>query len=238
MQRLEVAAHEAGLRQRHGERRVGAGVAQVHETLDGDGVVLDALVEQLLGGRAAELVGEAFEFAHGRVVQRRLDRSLAARPLLRQAHAVGRQKSRQRVHEHRLDAERVGDQAGVLPSRGAEAVERVFGDVVAALDGDLLDGVGHVLDGDADAAVGNLLRRAPVADVAGEIDEGGAHGVRIEGLIVCGAEDLGEEPRIELAEHDVGVGDGQRAAAAIGLWARVGAGAVGTDAEARARRRR
>src|SRR3546814_2040541 len=55
-------------------------------------------------------------------------------------------------------AERIGHQAGVLAAGAAEAVERVLGDIVAALHGDLLDGVGHVLHGDAQEALGDLLR--------------------------------------------------------------------------------
>ena len=71
----------------------------------------------------------------------------------------------------------------MLAAGAAEAVERVLGDVVAALDGDLLDGVRHVLDGDAEEAVGDLLRRAAVADLAGERGEAVADGVGIERLV-------------------------------------------------------
>jgi hypothetical protein len=43
----------------------------------------------------------------------------------------------------------------MLTAGAAEAVERVAGDVIAALHRDLLDGVGHVLDGDAEEAFGD-----------------------------------------------------------------------------------
>ena len=186
VQRLEIAAHEAGLRQRHGKRRVGAAVAEVHEAFDGDGVVLDALVEQLFGRRAAELVSEIFQIAHGGGVERSFDRTLAAGALRRQAHAVSRQQTRQRMHQHGLDAERIGDQAGMLAAGRAETVEGILRHIVAALDRHLLDGVGHVLDGDADAAVGDLFRCAAVAHFAREIGKRGAHRVGIERLIVAG----------------------------------------------------
>ena len=39
---------------------------------------------------------------------------------------------------------------------------------------------------------------------------------------------------VELAHHDVGIGHGERAAAAVALGPRIGAGALGADAEARA----
>ena len=87
-----------------------------------------------------------------------------------------------------LHAERVGDQAGVLARGAAEAGERVLGDVVAALHGDLLDGVRHVLDRDADAAGGErggVVLRAGAADSAASAANCSAHDVRIERLIAA-----------------------------------------------------
>ena len=90
--------------------------------------------------------------------QRRLDRLLAVRADVREPHAVGRQQRRERMDQHGGHAERVGDQAGVLAAGAAEAIERVAGDVVAALHRDLLDRIRHVLDRDAQKAVRDLLR--------------------------------------------------------------------------------
>ena len=99
------------------------------------------------------------------------------------------------MDEHRLDAEGVGDEAGVLAAGAAEAVERVFGHVIAALDRNLLDGVGHVLDGDAEEAVGDLLRGAAAADLGGERGESGADGIGVERLVAVRPEDPREEFR-------------------------------------------
>ena len=96
---------------------------------------------------------------HQRVVELGLDRPLAQRAHVREAHAVGREHARQGMHQHALEAQRVGDPAGVLPGGAAEAAEHVARDVVAALDRDLLDRVRHVVDRDREAAVGDLLGR-------------------------------------------------------------------------------
>ena len=154
---------------------------------------VDALAFDLGGDGCAR--GRARSPARSRervVAQRRLDRLLAAGPDLRQSHAVGGQQAGQRMDQHGLHAERVGDQAGVLAAGRAEAVERVLGDVVAALHRDLLDGVGHVLDGDADEAVGHFLGRAAVADLGGQLGESGAHGRLVERLVAGWSEDGGE----------------------------------------------
>ena len=55
--------------------------------------------------------------------QRQLDRLLAHRALVGQAHAVGRQHAGQRMHEHARHAQRIGHQAGVLAAGAAEALQ-------------------------------------------------------------------------------------------------------------------
>jgi hypothetical protein len=64
------------------------------------------------------------------------------------------------MQQHACDAERVRDQARVLPSSAAEAAQRVLRDVVTALDRDVLDRIRHVRDGDLQEAIGNFLGRA------------------------------------------------------------------------------
>ncbi len=137
------------------------------------------------------------------------------------------------MDQHLGHAERVGDQAGVLAAGAAEAVQRIAGDVVAALHRDFLDRVRHVLDRDLDEAVGDLLWRF-AADLLGQFGEGLFHRLGVERLVLVGAENLREEIGDELADQHVGVGDRERAAAAVAFRAGIGAGAVGTDAEARA----
>ena len=122
----------------------------------------------------------------------------------------------------------------MLPARAAEAIERVACDVVAARDRNFLDRLRHFRDRDGDEAVGDLLGPAPVADLRGQRREGLANGVGVERLILTRAKDFGEEIRDQLAHHQIGVGDGERAAAAIALRAGIGARRVRPDAEARA----
>ena len=125
------------------------------------------------------------------------------------------------MDQHRRHAERVGDQAGVLAAGAAEAVERVARHVVAALHRDLLDRVRHVLDGDLDEAVGDLLGRAAVADLARERRERlRAPPRRRAAGPALGPKIVGKKSGIELADHHVGVGDGERPAAAVAGRAR------------------
>ena len=57
------------------------------------------------------------------------------------------------MDHHLADAERVGDQAGMLAAGAAETLQRVAGHVVAARDRDLLDRIGHVVDRDRGEAL-------------------------------------------------------------------------------------
>src|SRR5262249_29501074 len=98
----------------------------------------------------------------------------------------------------------------MLAAGAAEAIERVARDVVAALHGDLLDRVGHVLDRDLDESVGDLLRGSSVSNVARQRREGGTHLRVAERLILAGAENFWEEALQEFSNHEVGVSNRER----------------------------
>ena len=136
------------------------------------------------------------------------------------------------MHHHRRHAERVGHLAGMLAAGAAEADEGVAGDVVAPLDRDLLDGVGHVLDRDGEKAVGHSGGVASVPDLGGDRLEAPADHLDVDGLVLAGPEDLRKLRRQQLADHHVGVGHRQRTAAPVAGRSRVGAGGIRPDAEA------
>ena len=105
-------------------------------------------------------------------------------------------------------------------------------------DRDLLDRVRHVLDGDLEEAFGDSLR-APGVPVAAPISarqrrELRAHDRGVERLVAARAEDCGKSVGLDLAEHHVAVGDGERPAAPVAGRPGIRAGRVRADAEARA----
>ena len=215
------------------QRRVGAGVADVGADDHLDLAGRHALARDLGLGVLAEPSALALERGKRFCAERLFDRLLAGGADVGQAHAVGGKQRRERMDQHLGHAERVGDQAGVLAARAAEAVERIARDVIAALHGNLLDRVRHVLDRDLDEAVGDLFGRF-AADLVGELGKGLLHGFGVERLVLLGPENLREEIGDQLADQHVGIGDGKRPAAAVAFRAGIGAGRVGADAEARA----
>ena len=141
------------------------------------------------------------------------------------------------MHEHRLHPQRVGHCAGVLPPGAAETLQRVAGDVIAALDGDFLDRVRHVLDRDAEEPFGEVFGR-PLGlarlrrDLFPHRREFLADDIGVERLIAVRAENRREMRRLQLAKHDVAVRHRQRPAAPVAGRAGIGAGAVRTDLKA------
>ena len=124
----------------------------------------------------------------------------------------------------------------MLAAGAAETVQDIAGQVMAALDGDRLDRLGHVLDGDGDEAFGKIQR---VGRAAGGFGDLGGEGVELPGdsglvqrLVAARAEDGGKELGAELAQQDVAVGHRQGAAATVGGGAGHGAGGLGADAQA------
>src|SRR5215467_3127169 len=135
------------------------------------------------------------------------------------------------MNQHGGHAERIGHQAGMLAAGAAEAVERIARHIVAALHGDLLDRVRHVLDRNPDEAVSNVLYASFAAEMSVhlvcQISESSPHTSGIERLILRGSENMREEVWQQLADHDIGISEGERSAASITFRPRIGAGRVG-----------
>ena len=72
------------------------------------------------------------------------------------------------------------------------------------------------------------------ADLAGELRERLRTASASSGWFCSGPKIFGKKSGIELADHHVGVGDGERPAAAVAFRPGIGAGRVRADAEARA----
>ncbi|GBD41956.1 hypothetical protein HRbin39_01343 [bacterium HR39] len=235
---LEGGAHGGRITRRHLEGGVGALVAHVYARLGADARIGDVLGAEVGADRLLQLVDGRVQLGLDAGNEFALERLLADGAHVGEADAVGREHRGVGVDHDPADPQQVRHLTGVLGAGAAEADQRVAGDVDAALDGDLLDGVRHVVVGDLQAAPGDLLGAAGDAGgrlhLPGQLGELRVHDVRIERLVGVRAEDLREELRQQLADHEVGVGHRQRAAAAVAGRAGIGAGALGSDAEARA----
>ncbi len=158
-----------------------------------------------------------------------LDRLLAQHRLIRQPHPIGREHAGERVDEHRVHAQLVRHQAGVLAPGAAEALQGEPGRVVPLLQRHLLDRVGHVGDGDAKEA----LRHGACILVRHQGGEPLPHDRGVQRLVARRAEDRREMRRLDLADHHIRIGDGQRTAPAVAGRPGIGAGAVRPDLVAR-----
>src|SRR5437667_9058190 len=133
------------------------------------------------------------------------------------------------MNENARHGERVGDQAGVLAGRAAEAAQRVAGDVVAALHRDVLDRVRHVADRDLDEPFCDLFGGAVITNLLYQNRELLLYDRLIKLLAAVSPENLRKIFRLDLAGHQVGVGDGERAASPVAGRARVRARRIRAD---------
>ena len=214
------------------ERLVRAFVAQMRAAADLDlGHALGAhLGARLIGQRVqpgARLIGSS---------ERRVELRLAQGADIGEPHAEGGQYASVWMQEHPLHAQRVGDETGVLPAGAAEALQRITCHVMAALDADLLDRGGHVVDRDPEEAARDLFGRhlrpaGGSGDLGCQPSETRAHHFCVERRVGPGPEDGGEMRRLQPAEHHVAVGHRERPAAAVAGGTGIGAGALGADLE-------
>ena len=101
----------------------------------------------------------------------------------------------------------------MLPARAAETLQHIAGDIMPPRDRDLLDRIGHIVDGDADEALGNLARCLP--HQSRDLSAPRQRGFRVDRLIPVRPEHRRKMLRPDLAKHDIAVGDRQRPAAPV-----------------------
>ena len=142
------------------------------------------------------------------------------------------------MDENRFHAQFIGDEAGMLPACAAEALQREASRVMAFLDRNLLDGIGHIGNRDAQkpfrhgARIGRGLALR-LADFSGKDSEFLRDNRRIQGLITVWPENRREVMRLNLAHHHIRIRDGQRPATPITGRARHCASGIRPDTEAR-----
>ena len=151
----------------------------------------------------------------------------------READAIGGQNAGERMDQHRLHAQRIGDPAGVLAARTAETGQRIRSHVVPPRDADLADGIGHAVDRDGEEAFGDVLQRLRLRHGGCHLLQPRPRGGGIERFITARTEDAREEGRVDPPEEQVAVCHRQRAALAIAGGAGIGARAIGPNAKAR-----
>ena len=126
----------------------------------------------------------------------------------------------------------------MLSARPAETGQCIFGDVIATLNRDLLDRVGHVLHRDLQKAFRHFRGRPVVAgrgfDLGRKCGKLCVNHIAVQRLVLARAEDRREKFRLQLAQHHVAIGDRQRSAPAICRRPRIGTGRFRTDTVAAA----
>ena len=127
MRGFEIAGHEMRFGKFDRQCRIRSVISEEKPRGERDIVVFDALADQVLRQGARQFEGQRLEVAQGFRRKAALDRLLAARTNFREPHAVGREHAREGMNEDCGHVENVGDEAGVLPARGAEAVQGVCG---------------------------------------------------------------------------------------------------------------
>ena len=209
---------------RHDQRRVGAFVAQMHALAQLDAVgtsgIHTHLGQQGLARGLAQSLQALGHKRHGGCIQAPLDGFLAHDVLVGQAHAIGRQHARQRVHHHLRHAQSIGHQTSVLTARAAKALQGVARHVVAACHRDFLDRVGHLLHRDLDETVRHVFGSA--AGFHGQFLEVHSHHLGIQRLVRLRPKYRRKKLGLHLAHHHVRIRHSQRPATAVTGRARVG----------------
>ena len=125
-----------------------------------------------------------------------------------------------------------------LAAGAAEGIQGVGRDVIAPLDGNFLDRIGHILDSNAQKTFGyclGRLQRRPcrLCDFLGQRLEFFSDNMGIHRLLATRSENGWEMVRMQLTQHYVAIRDGQRTTSAVAGRAGVGPSAIGANAISR-----
>ena len=154
------------------------------------------------------------------VAQRFIELPFLNRARFRQTHAIGRKHPGKGMQKHALHPQGIGHAGCMLPPCAPEALQRVPGHIMPALDADLLDGIGHVVDRDAQKPVRHLFRAGRgrpggSGDLGCQSLQPDADDVRIQRQRPIRSENGRKMRRRNPPQHQVAVCDGQRSAPAV-----------------------
>ncbi len=214
---------------------VGPVIADMNLTQDFRAILWHILADQFL----LRLCGHAIQFrvqaAQQPLVQGLLDRAFPHRADIGQAHAIGRQNPREGMDQNLCHAQCIGDQTGMLPPGPTKALQRIFSHVIATLDGDFLNRIGHVFDRDFQESLSNLFGAARLTRRGLNLFRQGGkflmHRIGIQWLILIGTKDGWEELRLQFPQHHIAISHRQRTTAPIGSRSWIGTCAFGSNAE-------
>ena len=122
----------------------------------------------------------------------------------------------------------------MLSAGAAKTVQRILRHVIAALNRNLFNRIGHVFDRNAQKAFGQIFGRflrltGFCGDLFGQLLKQIAHDFWVERLICIRAKDMGKLIRLQFAQKHIAIRHCQRAAAAVTGRAGVCPGAVRAD---------
>ena len=197
----------------------------------------DLLSQHLIFRHRRQLIKLPHQARHHPLVKPCLDRPLAQRPYISQPHAIGGQHPGKGMHQNDIHPQNISNQTGMLPPRTAKTLQRIIGHIIAPLYRDFLDRVRHILNGDPQKPVGNLLGAAGSTgrcrDLGGKAGEFLAHHLCIQLFILVRAKYRGKEIWLQLAKHHIAIGHRQRAAAPVTGWSRIGPRTLRANAKPR-----
>ena len=153
--------------------------------------------------------------------QRQPRRALQQQPLLGHAEAIGGKHPRQGVEQHPPHSQHLSQAAGMLTASPAVAHQQGLAQVVAALDRDAAQGFRHRFNGDLQGPCRQPLRTDPRCHrghLKRQLRKPSPHRFPICGLVALGAKHRWQGGKRQAAEQHVGIGDGERPAAAVSRW--------------------
>ena len=129
------------------------------------------------------------------------------------------------MDHHPRHTQRFGHQTGMLPSGSTKTLKRIRRDIMAALYADFLDRIGHILHSDIQKPLRHILHITFQAMISCQSFESRDSRASIQRQCARCTKNSREIIRTERTQYHIAICNGQRPAAAVAGWPRIGAGA-------------
>ena len=181
---------------------------------------------QLSQTLTAQLLHDLLQHGPQHRLERLVDAALQQQRLRRHTKPIGREHAREGMNQQPADAQFSGQTAGQLGRRSAVAHQQSLARIVPPLQRHATNRCRHGFDGNLQRARGHLLGRdtRPLGrHLGGQSGKPLLHDRPVGPLITALTKHGGQGPNGQSPQHQIGIGDGERATTAIGRRARIGA---------------
>lgn len=207
-----------------GKRSVGERIEDMGEKVMFNGICIDEMRGKLGKELVRKLIEKLFKWIGWRRIEREKKRIMESWENIGKKNEIGGKKKRNRMKKNVINEKRIGKKEGMLKEREEEKVERIESKVIEEMEGNFIDRIKNIGEGNENKKISERIRREKVEDIERKWGEELEKERKIEWMVMLREEDWREKIRKKIEKNEIGVGKRKREKIEIeggeGIWER------------------